>query len=1213
MSKSIKLIFLCLTAISGLTVAGPATAETHVNYADRLLESLADQLAETDPNENPISALLLAERVYFLSHETAKQERIIEVLQELYDRTTHQELKAEIGQFLFQKARLLKDYETVGRLFAELGYAEGWQVTAPLKQDLDPDPREFIRQKQTEGLDRTVSRHTVYAHGEEGYLSRGVGHFGYFGADAAIYPNQLIGAVFQTWIEAPAKGTYRIGLGWNHKISLWVDRNKLFHERRDQDPHPDQEVLHVELGKGIHLITIYLETASDDPRTGFYARFTDLEGNPLKSSVDHRGRVPRRKVATTSSNETSLLQAARAGSSAELAGTMLIKERRYLEGEGTIAELFGRAFADRPSRLVTEKMLSLTKDPNERRKILDEFISRAGEVDAAPLDLAWANMQLGQIALDLNRFWEARHYVKEAREAAPNYWPADILENNTFTGMGLTGEALRHTSELNRKYPGVPWIMMDLADLYTAMDFYRESETVTDDILKIRAGNGKFAQRKVELLKRRGDVEALAAFYKSLREDSPYSISTITGYAGFLGANRRFSEAEQVLSDALKQFPENPYLLESMGKLKLRQGDASGLEFLEEALALRPQNPELENIIALTKSDNTKFYEPYKIETAPDVEPLEISPIIINIDNTVVKLAPNGQASTFRQMEWEIIDEQGIVELPGYSFSYAPLREKVEILKAELYRDGQTILLTNFGRTRISDPRYRMYYDLLAYQIAFPTLEVGDRIRIEYRIDDTHQTNIFGNYFGDLIYFASENPVRYYGYTLIAPQDMALYHHVDRMEPNHRVLEEGDKKVYRWEMERVSPYEAETFMPGLEAYLPSLRVSTFSDWQDMAKWYAELIRNQLKLDHETKEIVRDLVAGVDDRLEIVKRIHEYVITNTRYVALEFGIHGYKPYEVNSVCSRQFGDCKDKASLMVAMMREAGVPAEIAIVRTTDKGDVHPFPAMLAYFNHAIAYVPEFDLYLDGTAEFSGINELPEMDQGALTLRVDENGKGTLTHIPILEDNYQGYSLNVDIQSNGTAEVEGEISVKGVVTPDLRQYLTIEEKLQQNTQALLTDMVPGLDIREADRQGKALNEPITLRFKGVSNGLLQQREGLLRLPLNILNNQLTQHFAPNARRKFPLEFGPPKTRRVRLQIDTPPGWQIRQVPDPLEVEDENFKVAIRFETEEDGRFNIDYQVDFKTHRVEPSDYDALRRMMQAHDRILDKAIDFVGQP
>ena len=101
---------------------------------------------------------------------------------------------------------------------------------------------------------------------------------------------------------------------------------------------------------------------------------------------------------------------------------------------------------------------------------------------------------------------------------------------------------------------------------------------------------------------------------------------------------------------------------------------------------------------------------------------------------------------------------------------------------------------------------------------------------------------------------------------------------------------------------------------------------------------------------------------------------------TRYVGLEFGIHGYQPYAVTQVFARKFGDCKDKASLLVAMLREIGVEASLVLARTRRGGDLDAEPASLAPFDHAIAYVPKYDLFLDGTAEFSGADELPAQDQ-----------------------------------------------------------------------------------------------------------------------------------------------------------------------------------------------------------------------------------------
>ena len=78
------------------------------------------------------------------------------------------------------------------------------------------------------------------------------------------------------------------------------------------------------------------------------------------------------------------------------------------------------------------------------------------------------------------------------------------------------------------------------------------------------------------------------------------------------------------------------------------------------------------------------------------------------------------------------------------------------------------------------------------------------------------------------------------------------------------------------------------------------------------------------------------------------------------MGLEFGIHGYKPYKVTQVLARRFGDCKDKASLLIALLREVGVDAELVLVRTRRGGRLDPEPASLAVFDHAIVYVPKLD-------------------------------------------------------------------------------------------------------------------------------------------------------------------------------------------------------------------------------------------------------------
>ncbi len=1186
------------------------------NFADDQLKLLGQRLdAELDAMD-PVDKLLLAEEIYFLGHETGRQQDLNQMLERIFASAQHEELKGELAYFLTQQYRQTRQGDKVAALIKSLGYVPEWQLLGPLSPQNEIDLPALVGAKETKGLVRDISWQKARAWGEDDYWSEGLGHYGYFSANQAIYPNQLAGMLATTWFYAPKKGDYRLGLGWDKTLRAWVNRTEVFHsEFENGNASPDQAVVTLQLKKGWHRLSLFLASASEEPNLGFFARLCDSDGNPLKVEARADHKVPKRKIKQSKIQEVSLVAAAKAKSDYALAGLLLIKEQPRHPEHGLLVELFANAFQENPTRILTEKLLSVTDDPNDRWAYLAKFLTH---LDSAPYDArtpmakAWTLTQMGQIALSQDRFWEARQYSKRALTALPDYWPAAVLDNNALSALGLDGVALNRTLTLNKQYPDVPWLMMDLADLYTAMFFVNEAEQWIDRVLDLRFGSRKFANRKIQAYKSRGDLEGLEALYRDILRDSPYSVSAALTYAEFLSGNRRHDEAAQLLERLLRGMPNNPDLLQGMGEARLRAGEDDALPYLERALALRPQNPALENLIRLSQAERQVFYKPYRYEEAPDVPVNEVTDVVMNLDNKVVKVAPNGQSSLYRQMEWEVLTEQGAQSLPGHSFSYSPLRERAELIKAEVYRGDQTILVTTTGRSRISDPEYRMYYDMVAYQVRFPSLQVGDRVRLEYRIDDINNTNIFGDYFGDLHLFANSYPTKRIGYTLIMPKDRRIYTHVEKMNPEYTESEDGENRVYRWVLDQISPFETESRMPGLQAFVPYVGISTFDDWDAMAKWYADLIRNQLELDSETKQIVAELVKDKTSNLEKVKTIHEYVVTHTRYVALEFGIHGYKPYQVNQVCSRQFGDCKDKASLMVAMMLEAGVDAQIVICRTSDKGDIHPNPAMLSYFNHAIAYVPEFNLFLDGTAEFSGIYELPEMDQGGLALIVDKQGNGRLTTIPRQDDTLTEYDLVLDVTPEGKAKVEGSLRYRGSVTPDVRQYLSIDTKLGQNLQTILSGMMPGLEVLQADREGTRLNDPITLHFKGETERLMAPQAGGFKLPLEILNQRLVQRYAANTKRKFPLEFGVAKTRKVMLKLNAPKGYNFGALPESLDVENDDFSVSILFDRDADAGLRVNYQVKFKNHRVSPDNYAALRELMQQHDRILDQAIQLVSE-
>jgi hypothetical protein len=104
--------------------------------------------------------------------------------------------------------------------------------------------------------------------------------------------------------------------------------------------------------------------------------------------------------------------------------------------------------------------------------------------------------------------------------------------------------------------------------------------------------------------------------------------------------------------------------------------------------------------------------------------------------------------------------------------------------------------------------------------------------------------------------------------------------------------------------------------------------------------------------------------------------------------LEFGEHRFRPFSADWVLHHRIGDCKDTAALLVALFNVLDIPARMVMVRTSDLGPVPSETAALEVFNHAIAYLPEDDLWLDGTAAGHAVFPPPTMDQNAVVLVVD---------------------------------------------------------------------------------------------------------------------------------------------------------------------------------------------------------------------------------
>jgi hypothetical protein len=327
------------------------------------------------------------------------------------------------------------------------------------------------------------------------------------------------------------------------------------------------------------------------------------------------------------------------------------------------------------------------------------------------------------------------------------------------------------------------------------------------------------------------------------------------------------------------------------------------------------------------------------------------------------------------------------------------------------------------------------------------------------------------------------------------------------------------------------------------------------------------------------------------------------------VALEFGIHGYQPYRVTQVVDRGFGDCKDKASLLVTMLRLAGVEASLVLLRTRGGGRVLPEPPSLALFDHAIAYVPSLDLFLDGTAEQSGTRELPWMDQGVTALVVAPGGQSRLATTPVdaPDVNVERRRLTVRLRPDGSASVEARTRVQGAGAARFRYHFQAPALRRERLEASLSETWPGASlVRHRFHEVEDREEPVDVEVEFLApQAATRQGDRLAAETARPLD--LTRRWARRSERRFALELGrPPHVIEEERLVAPAPGLRVVSVPAAASITSPFGSLAM--DLERDGRdVRIRTRLVLAVDRVEPSDYPSFRRFCQQVDEALDRRV------
>ena len=215
---------------------------------------------------------------------------------------------------------------------------------------------------------------------------------------------------------------------------------------------------------------------------------------------------------------------------------------------------------------------------------------------------------------------------------------------------------------------------------------------------------------------------------------------------------------------------------------------------------------------------------------------------------------------------------------------------------------------------------------------------------------------------------------------------------------------------------------------------PDVQLTTFKSWEDIARWYASLEKDRIEPTPEIRAKTDELIAGKTTELDKIEAIYDFVSTNIRYVSLSFGLGRYQPHAAGEVFTNLYGDCKDKSTLLVAMLHAAGIQGESVLIPYERTLDLQvPSPSQ---FDHVITAVPgalpdkDQLAWMDSTAEVAPFRLLVRKLRDKSALLVPADGEGKIVKTP----------ADPPFLSIQRVEIEGQVSDLGKLTAKVHYTL-----------------------------------------------------------------------------------------------------------------------------------------------------------------------------
>lgn len=437
-------------------------------------------------------------------------------------------------------------------------------------------------------------------------------------------------------------------------------------------------------------------------------------------------------------------------------------------------------------------------------------------------------------------------------------------------------------------------------------------------------------------------------------------------------------------------------------------------------------------------------------------------------------------------------------------------------------------------------------------------------------------------FYQDIWHFQTSLPTLYSRYILNLPDDWKA----SSITFNHAEVKPAVNGTrYVWELRDLQPIKLEPLSPSVTNIVPFMAVNfgpddpershnrTFSKWSDVSVWASALYDPQAVVDDSVAAKARELTAGAETELDKIKAIGAFV-QNLQYISIDIGVAygaGYKPRPSNVVLARGYGDCKDKANLMRALLKAVGIDAYPIAIYLGDRTFVKAKWVSPRQFNHCIiAIVVGKDtsaptiveteslgrlLIFDATDDLTPVGDLPSDLQGSYGLVV-AGPKGDLVEMPTTAPEMNSMDRQVELSLRSDGAISGTIteSSKGQSSRDERMRFRRLSKAdyRKMIERWLASGATAAKLIELDPEDKQAEASFDLKveFEAPGYGQLMQNRLLIFKPAVV--SRLRNSYLTEKDRVHPVEMDS-NAFSEKAVFELPKGFDVDELPDPVKLD------------------------------------------------------------